>query len=282
MQDCFLLQYRSDINLIVGMSTACFFPNLGCEQAVTKIGELGISNAEVFFSTLSEYRPKFAKEVKKRADEYSTNINSVHAYSLQFEPQLFSRYERSRQDALDIYEQVLSAGAELGAKVYVMHGPAHVKRACKLNLNYEYIAKRVLPLCELANNYGIKLTWENVHWCWYAEPLFPEKLQKHLGDTNLYYTLDVKQAAQSGFEPIEYINHTADRLQNVHMCDYIKTHDRGIVPVLPFNGEMNFDSLKQALADIGYSGAMMLEVYSDNYSSYDELKQTYCQVKSMF
>lgn len=266
--------------MIVGMSTACFFPNFGCEQAVTKIGELGISDAEVFFSTFSEYKPEFVKEVKKRADEYCTNINSVHAYSLQFEPQLFSRYERSRQDALDIYEQVLRAGAQLGAKVYVMHGPAHVKHACKLNLNYEYIAERVLPLCELAKSYGIKLTWENVHWCWYAQPLFPEKLQKHLGDANLYYTLDVKQAAQSGYEPIEYIKHTADRLQNVHICDYVKTCNRGIVPVLPFNGEMDFDSLKKALANIEYSGAVMLEVYSDNYSNFDELRKTYCEVKS--
>lgn len=268
--------------MIVGMSTACFFPKLPCEQAVTKIGELGISNAEVFFSTLSEYKPEFIKEVKIRADEYDTKIYSVHALSLQFEPQLFSRHERSRQDALEIYEQVLRAGAELGAEVYVMHGPAHVKRACKLNLNYEYIAERVLPLCELAKSYGIKLTWENVHWCWYAEPLFPLNLQKYLGDANLFYTLDVKQAAQSGYEPIEYAKYSLNKLENVHICDYVKTADRGIVPALPFKGEMDFGILKNALLSIDYAGAMMLEVYSDNYSSYDELKKTYCQVKSMF
>lgn len=268
--------------MTVGMSTACFFPNLGCEQAITKIGELGINDAEVFFSTLSEYKPEFVREVKKRADEYSTNINSVHAYSLQFEPQLFSRYERSRQDALDIFEQVLRAGAELGAKVYVMHGPAHVKRACKLNLNYEYIAERVAPLCELAKNYGIKLTWENVHWCWYEEPLFPVKLQEYLGSDMLYYTLDVKQAAQSDYEPSEYVKYTEGKLQNVHVCDYIKTNDRGIIPTLPFKGDLYFDSLKQALAKVNYTGAMMLEVYTNNYSSYDELLSSYNQVKDIF
>ncbi len=265
-----------------GMSTACFFPKLNCEEAASKIGSMGISNVEIFFSTLSEYETSFIKELKKIADGSGIDIYSVHALSLQFEPQLFSMHKRSREDALCIFEKVLAAGAELGAGVYVMHGPAHVKRACSLNLNYEYIAQSTLPLCEMAKSYGIRLAWENVHWCWYAQPQFPRLLEEHLGSGKLFYTLDIKQAAQSGFEPVEYLEYTANTLANIHVCDYVKENDGSIVPVLPFEGQMDHKGIKNSLADIGYDGAVMLEVYSSNFGSEKELLDVYNCVKDEF
>jgi len=267
--------------MIFGMSTACFFPKLNCEEAVKQISSMGINQVEVFFSTLSEYEKEFISELKSIADDCGAYIHSVHPLSLQFEPELFSKHERSRRDALCIFEKVLSAGAQLGSKVYVMHGPAHVKRACALNLNYEYIAERTLPLCELAQNYGIKLSWENVHWCWYAQPEFPERLEEHIGKDKLFYTLDVKQAAQSGYEPSDYIEYTKGSLINIHMCDYISTQDKGIVPVLPFRGDMNMLALKESLSESSFDGAVMLEVYIDNYKSLSELKNTYDEVRAI-
>ena len=240
------------------------------------------NNIEVFFSTLSEYKPEFIKEFKKRVDDSAASVYSVHPLSLQFEPQLFSSHKRSRRDSLDIYEQVLQAGAQLGAKLYVMHGPAHVKRACPLNLNYEYVAHRVNPLAQMAKSYGIKLSWENVHWCWYAQPDFSRKLEPFLDTDNLYYTLDIKQAAQAGFDPVLFVNQMGNRLANVHVCDYSVTQEAGIVPMLPFRGEMDFDALRSALAKNSFDDAIMLEVYSSNYKDYDELRQTYSEVSDYF
>ena len=265
-----------------GMSTACFFPKLNCEEAVSQIGKMGIKNIEVFFSTLSEYEKSFIKELKTIADASGVSVYSVHALSLQFEPQLFSSHRRSRKDALCIYEKVLEAGAELGASVYVMHGPAHVKRACSLDLNYEYIAEKTLPLCDMAKSYDIKLTWENVHWCWYAQPQFPKLLEEHLGSGKLFYTLDIKQAAQSGYEPTEYLEYTQGSLANIHVCDYIKKTDGSIMPELPFKGQMDDAKIKGILSENEYEGAVMLEVYSNNYNSQSELHRTYREVKNSF
>ena len=268
--------------MITGMSTACFFPKLYIEQAAQKIGEMNIENIEVFFSTFSEYKADFVKELKKKVQGSNTQVYSVHALSLQFEPQLFSSHKRSRQDSLDIYEQVLEAGAQLGAKVYVMHGPAHVKRALPLNLNYEYIASRVSPLAQMAKSYGIKLSWENVHWCWYAKPDFSSKLEPYLQTDNLYYTLDIKQAAQAGFSPAAFVKQMGKRLVNVHVCDFVKSEETGIAPVLPFRGESDFDALRLALKQICYDDAIMLEVYSNNYSDYAELKRSFDDVRDFF
>lgn len=268
--------------MIIGMSTACFFPNIYNEQAVEEIGNMHIENMEVFFSTLSEYKKSYVQELKQRSIDQNINIYSIHALSLQFEPQLFSKHERARQDSLDIYEQVLEAGAELGAKVYVFHGPAHVKRARKLTLNYSYVGERLNPLAELAKSYGIKLSYENVHWCWYAEPEFPELLKPHMNTDNLYFTLDIKQAAQSGYSPIEYLRYTKDKLVNIHLCDYQHKNDGDIKPVLPFDGDVNWDELKKTLQSNLYNEALMLEVYSSNYSDYHELQNNFHKVTDFF
>ena len=265
-----------------GMSTACFFLKKHTEDAIDQIGRMGIKNIEVFFSAQSEYRPAFVKELKKRADDYGISVYSTHALNTQFEPQMFSLHDRQRSEAYDVYQSVLEADAILGAKVYVFHGPTNIKIARKLNINYAYTGKMVSMAAEKAKAYGVKLAYETVHWCWYAHPDFPKLLEPHLSTDNLFYTLDLKQAAQS-FHPIkEYIYNMGSRLANVHICDYINDPEQGVVPVLPFSGELDFDELKTELRKIGYDEGMILEVYKHNYKDYDDLKNNFYRIKAFF
>lgn len=268
--------------MVIGMSTSCFFPNVYNEDAIDVLGKMGISHIEVFFSCLAEYQKDYVNDLKARADFWGITVNSVHAYSLQFEPQLFSAHERARLEALDIYRRVLEAGAKLGARSYVFHGPANVKRSRHLVLNYDFIAEKTQPLADLAKQHGIRLSWENVHWCWYACPDFPQKLLPLLTPDSLWLTFDLKQAVQSGFSPAEYLIKTQGRLSNVHICDVAYDDNLGCAPVLPFHGSINFAQFKAQLLQIGYNDAVILEVYSHNYQSFHELLENFKQVKALF
>lgn len=268
--------------MVFGMSTACFFPKVYNEDAIDVMGQMGIANIEVFFSCMSEYKSDFVKELKKRAEFWGIKVSSIHAFTLQFEPQLFSKHERARLEALDIYKQVVEAGAMLSTDSYVFHGPANVKRARSLVLNYEAIAEKTQPLLGIAQDAGIKLSWENVHWCWYAAPDFPQKLLPLLSSDSLSFTLDLKQAVQSGFDPADYISGAKGRLSNVHICDVKRDEKLGCVPVLPFHGSIDFNSLKETLRHNKYDGAMILEVYSHNYQTSRDLLDNYTQVKTFF
>jgi len=268
--------------MIFGVSTACFFLKNYTEDAINIIGDMGVKNIEVFFSAQSETNPKRIKEMKKRIQDKGISVYSVHAVSTQFEPQLFSAHDRQRMDAFDAYKQVLEAGEALGAGAYVFHGPTNIKIARKLNINYPYTAKRVSAVADLAKEYGIKLTYETVHWCWYAHPEFPTLLEPHLTTDNLYYTLDCKQVAQS-FLPLEdYIRAMGHRLENVHLCDYRIDDKRGVVPVLPFKGQLDFEMLKTELGKVDYDKAIILEVYQDNYHDNQELKENFYCIKDFF
>jgi Sugar phosphate isomerases/epimerases len=261
-----------------GMSTACFFPNLYVEETIDVIGGMNIDTIEVFFSCLGEYKPAFVAELRQRAEARGISVYSVHAFSLQFEPQLFTRHMRSRQEAEGIFRQVLEAGAALGSGVYVFHGPVRLKRLAGCGLDYDDIAGRTDELAGIAAEYGIRLAWENVHYCWYEAPEFAREMLRRVRTDNLYFTLDIKQAAQAGFEPLDFLPDTAGRLVNIHLCDYVRG-PAGAAPRLPFSGELDAGALKEALADAGYDAGVMLEVYCHNYEGHAQLAQSFFEMR---
>ncbi len=265
-----------------GMSTACFFCRLYNEESIRKMADMGIRNVELFFSAMGEYQKTFTDEIRRICDGEGVRVRSVHALCTQFEPQLFSMHDRQREEALTVYQQVLDAAAELSAGVYVFHGPMNLKRAKTFHVNYERAGERTGVLAEAAKQRGVKLAYENVHWCWYAKPGFAQKLLEHTDSDNLYFTLDIKQAAQSGYEVAEYVEDMGDKLAHIHVCDYRKDEKRGIVPCLPFEGEMDWGGMKEKLNAMDYHAMMMLEVYPSDYRTYDDLLDNYHKVRDFF
>ena len=264
-----------------GISTACFFPSLYIEDAIDAIGDMNVGVTEVFFSCLGEYDPGFVAELKGRAQARDIKVFSIHAFSLQFEPQLFTRHMRARREAEDIYRRVLEAGKTLGAGVYVFHGPVNLKRLSLDDSDYDGIARRTDELADIAGEYGIKLAWENVHYCWYEHPGFAQELLSRTHTDNLYFTLDVKQAAQAGYQPEEFLPDTAGWLVNIHLCDYART-EGCVFPKLPFSGEMDMAAFRRAIRAANYDGGMTLEVYRHNYADHAQLADNFAAVRAYF
>ncbi|MEG2361310.1 MAG: sugar phosphate isomerase/epimerase [Christensenella sp.] len=265
-----------------GMSTACFFCKMYNEKSVKKIASMGIRDIEVFFSAMSEYEKPFTDELVRSAKGEGARIRSVHALCTQFEPQLYSTHMRQYEEALDVFDRVTDAAARMGAETYVFHGAMNVKRAKTFHVNYEWCGERTTILAERAKKKGVKLAYETVHWCWYNAPGFARELLKHVESDNLYFTLDIKQAAQSGYEIADYIDDMGARLAHIHVCDYIKDAEKGIIPCLPFDGEMDWTGMKKKLKRMDYRGLLMLEVYPNDYASYDDLLENYTKVAKFF
>lgn len=263
-----------------GLSTACFFPDIYIEDAIDVIGSMNIDTMEVFFSCLDEYRPAFVSELNARAQAQGISVYSIHAFSLQFEPQLFTRHLRARQEAEGIFRRVLEAGTSLGSGVYVFHGPVRLKRVPACSFDYDDIAGRTDEIAGIAAEYGIKLAWENVHYCWYERPEFAKEMLNRVRTDNLYFTLDIKQAAQAGFEPTDFIPPAMGRIVNIHICDYVRAQG-GAMPRLPFSGELNAQTLKASLLQAGYDAGVMLEVYSHNFRDNAQLLGSFHQMRAL-
>lgn len=264
------------------MSTACFYGRELNENSIRKIGELGVKRAEIFFSGLTEYKPSFVKQIASVCGDYGIEMVSVHAMPTQFEPQMFSRHPKQYRESVEIYNDVLAAAQLLGAGVYVFHGPIHLKTARKLDLDMDLVAERADIAADIAKQYGVKFCYENVHWCWFKTPDFARELAARAKSDNLYFTLDIKQAAQSGFGFEEYIAAMGKRLAHVHVCDYTTDPQNGIMPRAPFTGCADFTLLKKELQKINFDGCLMLEIYIDNYGGYDELRDIYAGFERFF
>jgi len=264
----------------IGLSTASYFQKMQIEDAIPDIGAHGVPVCEVFLNTFCEYEPPFVELLAERLSAANVKVFSVHPMSMQFEPQLFSIHPRQRADALTIYERVLSAGKRLGARYYVMHGPARLFGGVK-NIELARIAPIFVDLADRAAKYGIQLTLENVSWCVFNEPEFGARLQA-MTDGTIKHTLDVKQAVRSGFDPIDYIlRAVGEHIVNVHLCDATRLPSGGVRYDMPGFGEYDFVAMLNLLGEKGYNGPAFIEVYSDMYSEIPVLYESLSRVQSI-
>jgi sugar phosphate isomerase/epimerase len=292
-------------NMNIGISTGCFFPRVKTEDTFNLIKKLGVNTVEVFLSTFSEYKEEFGKLLKERLNSIhnsqctmhsdvrwemgdgsqdginlnntntihdsrftiheTPNIYSIHTLNQQFEPELFNSSERTRGDCEVFFKQAAHVGKELGAKYYIFHGPARLKKK-PYNIDYKKFGFRCDELNDMLSEFNLQLLYENVHWAFFNSPEFILNLKKH---SNVNVCLDIKQAMQGGICVYDYIEAMGDRIKNVHLCDY---DENGKLSVAG-KGKFDFVKLFKRLKDIGYNKPCMLEVYSGDYGDFDELKQ---------
>lgn len=264
----------------LGISTASYFNKRYVEDAVTDIARHGVPLCEIFLNTFSEYGWDFAKRLKQRVDDAGISVYSVHPMSTQFEPQLFSVLDRQLSDARDLFEKVLALGQLLGATHYVMHGPPRLAGAAK-NIQIERIAPLIVEYAALSRQYGIQLLLENVSYCVFSSPEYARELIARIPPDTLRFTLDIKQALRSGFDPLDYLDAMRGALGNVHLCGASKRPDGTYALAMPGRDGYDFAGLFSAIQETGYTGPAFIEVYSDMYQTSDELYDSYRYLRAL-
>lgn len=250
----------------IGISTASFFGKELTENTFDIIKELGFETCEVFLTTFSEYREDFAKLINSRKN--GLNIFSIHTLNQQFEPELFNLMPRTREDCEYFFKQAARAAGILGAKYYTFHGPARL-RGRNYVFDYQRLGNRTEELCKILKNESgsCELSYENVSWAFFYQPQYFKNLREI--SPSVTACLDIKQAMQSGLNAFDFLDCVKGRLVNVHLCDY---DEQGLLSV-PGKGEFDFTELFVRLADIGYDGPLMMELYSKNYNNYNDIRE---------
>jgi len=247
----------------IGLSSASFYPFVNTEESIALMKSLGFNVGELFLNSPSEYEEDFIKKLLHEKEEQNFKVNSVHGFSGSFEPYLFDSYNRRAEDMKVFFKKVCAAGKLLGADCYTFHG----LRLDKLsNLNLDKIIENYNELCYLACEAGIKLAQENVSWCMSSDLQFLQLLKEKC-KYPLYFTIDIKQAYKAGVAPESYIDIMGESLVNFHINDRSEQE----VCLLPGQGNVNYLELVNKLKKCGYNGKGIIEVYRENYYSYNEL-----------
>lgn len=258
---------------LIGISSACFYPSVKTEDSFKVIHDMDYKNAEIFLNSPSEYEKDFALKLKEQSDKYQISVLSVHSFSSSFEPYLFDKYKRRRDDMKKFFTSVCRVGKILGARCYTFHGMKLLKYDF---IDLKFIADIYKEIVYIAGENGIKLAQENVSWCMSSDLRYLEYLKENV--KGLYFTLDVKQSYKAGISPEKYVNIMKDRLTNFHINDRSETD----ICLLPGKGDVNLKGLIHKMNNYNYAGPAILEVYRENYKSYDELASCKEYIQKLF
>ncbi|AYF54272.1 sugar phosphate isomerase/epimerase [Clostridium botulinum C] len=250
----------------IGISTACFYPKVLLEDSIKLMKKLNFDKGEIFFNCPSEFDEEFTKMLSERCKEYEFYVNSVHAFSSSFEPYLFDTYKRRRNDMFKYFKKVCIEGKRLGAKTYTFHG---MRKIDSNLIDIKNVIDVYNELIYISEEIGITLAQENVSWCMSSDLNFLKNLKEKC-KYPIHFTLDLKQAYRTKKEPDEYINIMKENIVNLHINDKNKESSC----LLPGNGEINYSKLFSRLRELNYKGMGIIEVYKDNYSTYEELQES--------
>ena len=251
-----------------GVLTASLFERQNNEEALSLLNGLGIGVAEVFFTSFSEYGREFGELAAK--GKGGLCVHSMHVLNTQFEPQLFASHPRVRADAFGWLEKALAGGRALGAAFYTFHGTARIKRAARSGERDDLTAlgKNLRLISEFCAVRGIRLCLENVEWALYNRPGVFRAMTGECPE--LLGVLDIKQARLSCRPYSMYLKEMAGRIAHVHVSD---VDERGRI-CLPGRGIFDFPDLIRRLADTGFDGPLLIEVYKNDFSRPEELKES--------
>lgn len=258
----------------IGLSSACFYPNVYTENSIEKMKDLGFNHGEIFLNTASEYEEEFLKGLLEKKEHYKFNVNSVHALSSCFEPYLFDEYDRRRKDMLKHFKKVCRAAKILGASCYTFHGMRYTNFD---ELDSKFVIDIYNELSYIAIETGIKLAQENVSWCMSSDLKFLELLSVEC-KYPIYFTLDLKQACRANVSIEKYIEVMGSNIVNLHIND----RDENSFCLLPGKGNLNYENISDNLKSVGYSGKGIIEVYNNNYSKFEELTEAKDYVSKIF
>lgn len=256
-----------------GISTACLYP-METEKSLETLLRLGFRLFEVFLNAEQELAPAFLKGLKERAEEYGARFVSVHPYTSSSESLLlFGNYPRRTAEGFALYCRYLEAAASLGAGYVVIHGQprGHGKLS-----DAEYW-ERFGELSLLGEGLGAYPAQENVRQHRGSDPAFLRGMREALG-SRCAFVLDVKQCVMAGFSVEETARAMGSRLCHVHLSD----HTAEKPCLLPGDGDFDLEAFRALLLELRYEGAVVTEVYRDNFSGPAELQKVLKYTKNVF
>ena len=257
----------------LGLTSAAFYGRLETEDAAARLLEYPIGCCEIFLETRSEYSGSFGAAVRERLG--GLPCRSIHAKGTQFEGDLFGASARQRQDAFQILEGVLDCGQALGAGVYVFHGQPDYRGGLHPQ-GIPRLGETVNRICEMAEERGILLAWENVSWCVLKHP--EDAVYFREACPGLSFVLDIKQAVQAGEDPFAFLPAMGGRLVHVHVLDLEPSGG----PCLPGRGIFDFRKLRRELDAMDYQGDVILEPYAAQAEDEHALRESICYLRSVF
>lgn len=208
-----------------------------------------------------EAMEEYCKPIREASEKYGIEVFQVHAsFGVWFEKET---WEGTYEGILEILRAGIYGAHLMGAKNYVLHP------LCESGIWYERTfftgeetrdrtLRCIRDLLHDCEKYGICLCVENLPGK-NADIFFPKFLAEEVSKIDSPYLgicLDTGHAAINGVEIGEAVRDCGKYLRCLHTHDNNGRDDQHL---LPYHGEIDWDSFTDALAEIGYDGSLSFE-----------------------
>ena len=246
----------------LGASTIPYRSEPLTHEVLAKFSEVGIESLE-----LCDYHPNFTFAdfgfrafLRQALGGMGFHLNSIHIHLKHRDPacDLASLDPAQRRKALGDHKQAVDLAAELGGCILVTHdiaipGPDEElgpeKRAAFLQ-NLGEVAEYAAPA-------GVRLALENTGPRGYTgDPQRLVALLEDLGAPNVGAVIDTGHRNLGG-DPAGALRTVGGHLITLHLHD---NHGEQDEHLLPGRGNIAWDEVNRALAEIGYDGVFMYEI----------------------
>ena len=252
------------MHMKAGVSTACLYP-VYVENALEKLGMMGIDNTEIFFNTHSELDEPFVRAMKSTLDRYNMSCVSAHPFTCEIDNLMFfSKYKRRFDDIMEYHKKFFNAMNILGAEIFVFHGNRD-----KTPVSPEFYIERYSKLCMLGKSFGITVAHENVERCQARSLDFIKSLLAL--DDSLKFTLDIKQCIRSGENPFRFAEEIGKNIVHIHMSDHDGSNDCMQIG----NGSFDIEKFLSDMKKNKFDGSVIIELYNKAVSDYSELAENF-------
>lgn len=234
------------------------------------IAEYGIPCLEVTWQRFRHWDPAACRAVRQGLGEVGLWVHSVHA-PFGNELNILDADPLARLHVVEAHRSVLRGGAELGARVMVMHPGREYQSERPLSGIVAVCVEVVGEVTELAAELGMEVALENVLP---AHAIHDHAVIRQIVDTvghpALGICLDTGHAnvVDSVHEAVEVF---AGRINHVHLHDNDGQADSHLLP--PF-GSIDWARFYSELSGTGYAGPLTLECHPPEDMPPDEVVPT--------
>lgn len=188
------------------------------------------------------------------------------------EPTLVSPDAAGRARRVDFYRRAIETASELGSDcVSLWSGIVH--DGAPGEVAFDRLVAGLKPVLQFAEERGVVVGFEPEPGMFIGDMPSFDELRRRLDHPRLRLTLDIGHLQCQGELPIaDYVRRYAPQLVNVHLEDM----RRGVHEHLMFGeGEIDFPPVLAALAEVGYSGGVYVELSRHSHMGPQAARQAF-------
>lgn len=197
------------------------------------------------------------REMKRVATEHGLEIPAVSTL-LHWDYPLSSLDDATRRRGIELGKEMIDAAAAFGADE-VLIVPAVVESSTPYEQAYDLAKESVSELVRYGDDADVTVAIENVQNDFLYSPAEFRRFVDALSDAGpvgVYF--DVGNGFRWGL-PNRWIRELADLITKVHVKDW---RTEAHLPTYPLQGDIDWESVREALLDVGYDGWITAEVPS--------------------